>query len=181
MRHLLGAVVVMVSTASLAETQEVNHSLVRITSHEAHDFHPRWSPDGQSIAFASLRGGEAGIWIMHLTDMVVSGIPTERTGDMYLDWSPDGGILAFDAKEPSTPSELFAFVLEDQRELLTYRCDWYGPDISAIQQYLPLCRIIEAAEQKCQCGLACTGGANQADGTALRGMEGDIVDGFGHP
>ena len=114
MKEVLGLVALTVLAAALAETQQQSLSLVRVTSHQAHDFHPRWSPDGQSIAFASLRGGQAGPWIVHLADLVVSRIPTERTGDMYLDWSPDGGVLVFDATEPAG---LFAFHMEDEREV----------------------------------------------------------------
>ncbi len=37
---------------------------VPLTQHEAHDFHPVWSPDGSSIAFASDRYGNLDVFLV---------------------------------------------------------------------------------------------------------------------
>lgn len=55
----------------------------RLTSHEAADFHPRFSPDGQSIHFLSTRSGSSQIWRIALDGgeaMKVSDLPLDVNG-----------------------------------------------------------------------------------------------------
>ena len=81
----------------------------QLTSGEAKDSSPRWSPDGGRIAFVSERGEKAQVYAIptrggearHLTSMPqgVAGAP---------DWSPDGKKIAFTAgsqEEPRDPSK----------------------------------------------------------------------------
>ncbi|MGE5509141.1 MAG: hypothetical protein ACM3RP_11745 [Chitinophagales bacterium] len=54
------------------------------------NLHPRWSPDGQLIAFSSDRGGSRQIWVVHpdgrgLRALTAGGDPKD-----YPLWSPDG-------------------------------------------------------------------------------------------
>src|SRR5439155_14357452 len=39
----------------------------QLTQGEGSDSHPRWSPDGQSLAFVSTRSGKSQIWILPLS------------------------------------------------------------------------------------------------------------------
>ena len=39
---------------------------LQLTTDPAPDYHPKWSPDGQSILFTSQRGGHIGIWQVDL-------------------------------------------------------------------------------------------------------------------
>jgi dipeptidyl aminopeptidase/acylaminoacyl peptidase len=64
--------------------------LRRMTSHSAGDFHPRWSPDGESIYFLSSRSGSVQVW-----RLPVDGGEAEQVTDLPLDAgglavSPDG-------------------------------------------------------------------------------------------
>ena len=57
---------------------------------------PAWSPDGQKIAFVSLRDGNAEIYVMNADG---SGLPTNLTNNDAFDadptWSPDSRQIAF--------------------------------------------------------------------------------------
>ena len=59
-------------------------------SHEA----PTWSPDGSRMAFASDRGGRAGIWVMEANGEAVT-LNTGLREDFGPRWSPDGNRLVF--------------------------------------------------------------------------------------
>ena len=83
-------------------------NLGRLTENHAVDCHPRWSPDGRTIAFLSNRDGPARIFLMHGDDF--PALPLQNTdpvlgdnGPYYfsapLDWSPDGNRIAFVADE----------------------------------------------------------------------------------
>ncbi|MCY2962341.1 MAG: S9 family peptidase, partial [Planctomycetota bacterium] len=84
-----------------------------LTSGPATDSHPRWSPDGYSIAFLSdrLKTGQRQVFQMFrsggeacaLTN-IVGDIPTPR-GLNALQWSPDGQSIAFLLEESETTAE----------------------------------------------------------------------------
>ena len=69
--------------------------LRRLTTHEAGDFNPRWSADGEGIFFLSTRSGSSQIWRLPL-----AGGEAQQVSDLALDVgnlvvSPDGRHLAF--------------------------------------------------------------------------------------
>ncbi len=68
-------------------------NLTRLT--EGPDFQPSWSPDGTTIAFASDRDGNVGIYTMPVS----GGVPVRRTGQGAMEvapqWSPDGTQMTF--------------------------------------------------------------------------------------
>jgi TolB protein len=70
--------------------------LIRLTSHPAEDRYPAFSPDGQTLAFASRRNGA---W--NLYALSPEGTIAQLTDDPAYDgapaWSPDGRRLAFDS------------------------------------------------------------------------------------
>lgn len=67
----------------------------RLTSNAANDLYPAWSPDGQTIAFASDRGGSMDIWLMD-ADGINPRKMTDGTGNNTKPaWSPDGSMIAF--------------------------------------------------------------------------------------
>lgn len=72
--------------------------LRQLTTDEANDFNPRWSPDGKSLFFLSTRSGSTQIWRLSL-----AGGEAMRVGELPLDvgnliLSPDGTRLAFTAE-----------------------------------------------------------------------------------
>ena len=67
----------------------------RLTSNQAGDYSPAWSPDGSRIAFVSERDGNADIYVMNAD----GSAPTRLTSNAWRDtrpaWSPDGSRIAF--------------------------------------------------------------------------------------
>ena len=67
----------------------------RQLTREGSDSRPRWSPDGQSLAFVSTRGGHSQIWILPLSGgeaRQLTSISTEADG---VTWAAKGGNLLF--------------------------------------------------------------------------------------
>jgi Tol biopolymer transport system component len=61
----------------------------------ANDFAPDWSPDGQKIAFASERDGNAEIYVMNADGSAQTRLTNEPAADAFPAWSPDGEKIAF--------------------------------------------------------------------------------------
>jgi dipeptidyl aminopeptidase/acylaminoacyl peptidase len=68
---------------------------VRLTSHEGADYHPRWSPDGGTIAFVSTRDGTSQIWLIPVGGGEAHQLTDISTGAHDPVWSPDGKWIAF--------------------------------------------------------------------------------------
>jgi dipeptidyl aminopeptidase/acylaminoacyl peptidase len=67
----------------------------QLTRGEGSDMRPRWSPDGQSIAFISTRGGSAQIWIIPMSGgeaRQLTNLATEADGET---WAAKGDTLIF--------------------------------------------------------------------------------------
>jgi len=67
----------------------------QMTQGEASDSRPRWSPDGQSLAFISNRGGKSQVWIIPVNGgeaRQVTSISTEADG---VTWASKSGALLF--------------------------------------------------------------------------------------
>ena len=67
----------------------------QLTQGEGSDSRPRWSPDGQSLAFISTRGGKSQVWILPLSGgeaRQLTSISTEADGVV---WAAKSGSLLF--------------------------------------------------------------------------------------
>src|SRR5437773_4146405 len=67
----------------------------QLTNDEHSSASPRWSPDGEKLAFVSARDGEDQIWTIDVSSGALKKITSisTRAGDPV--WSPDGNWLAF--------------------------------------------------------------------------------------
>ena len=95
--------------------------VTRFTFGALQDVTPIWSPDGSRIAFASNRGGPAGLHQIYQKHSSGAGteevILRENTQKFVTDWSRDGKFILFDATSPksSTRSDLWALALQGDR------------------------------------------------------------------
>jgi len=69
--------------------------LRRLTSHEAGDWNPLWTPDGASILFLSSRGGDAQVWRISLGGGEAERITDIEGGVGNLVLSPTGTHIAY--------------------------------------------------------------------------------------
>jgi Tol biopolymer transport system component len=76
----------------------------RLTTHEAADFTPVWSPDGTVLGFTSYRGGLGRLYRRAVEAVADEGtLVLETTTEQRLsDWSRDGRYLLFVQEEPAT-------------------------------------------------------------------------------
>src|SRR6266436_2420275 len=67
----------------------------QLTNDEHSSASPRWSPDGEKLAFISARDGESQIWTIDVSSGALKKITSLSTGAGDPVWSPDGTWLAF--------------------------------------------------------------------------------------
>ncbi len=60
-----------------------------------HDLSPVWSPDGKTLAFLSLRGGESQVYLLSMEGGEAHALTKISTGTDMVKWSPDGKTIAF--------------------------------------------------------------------------------------
>jgi Tol biopolymer transport system component/DNA-binding winged helix-turn-helix (wHTH) protein len=82
-----------------APDRPVQRALTRITFEEGLQLGATWSPDGQSIAYSSDRGGKFDIWIKHLSGGEAIQITSGPGQHWQPDWSPDGKFIAYRSEE----------------------------------------------------------------------------------
>jgi Tol biopolymer transport system component len=66
-----------------------------LTDDAALDEYPTWSPDGNRIAFQSMRDGEFDIFVMSGDGQDEVNITNHPPRDQWASWSPDGEFIAF--------------------------------------------------------------------------------------
>ncbi len=75
----------------------------RLTAHVAMDFYPRFSPDGQWIAFSSNRMGNFDIWIVPAAGGVPRQLTFNTTNDNICNFTPDGERILFSTSRGASP------------------------------------------------------------------------------
>src|SRR5262245_48993440 len=77
----------------------------RLTSADARDDDPAWSPDGATIAFRSARGGEKAkkrLWVIPASGGEPVALTSEKDEVERFAWSPDGTRIAYVAIDPKS-------------------------------------------------------------------------------
>lgn len=69
-----------------------------------HNLSPRWSPDGERIAFVSVRTGYQELYVMRADGSGVTRLTSDSTVAGHPSWSPDGRRLAFTSIHHTTSS-----------------------------------------------------------------------------
>ncbi len=69
----------------------------QLTTHNAYDYNPKWSPDGKTIAFNSNRYGNHDIFVMSAEGGTATRITTHSANEKVQCFSPDGKEIYFTA------------------------------------------------------------------------------------
>ncbi len=77
---------------------------IQLTAGECSSFAPRWSPDGQFVAFLS----QNNVWLYSLETGNRQQLTDVPAGVSSFKWSPDGSMIAFTAADDLTPAEIEA-------------------------------------------------------------------------
>ncbi len=78
--------------------------LVDVSNHRRADWNPRWSPDGQWIAFESFRDGARGVYRVLVETLRVQPVAVAADYDYWAPaWSPDGARIACLANPDGNP------------------------------------------------------------------------------
>jgi dipeptidyl aminopeptidase/acylaminoacyl peptidase len=67
----------------------------RLTTNDANDTQPRWSPDGKAIYFVSTRSGSAQVWRIAVTGGEAEQVTALPLDVDALEVAPNGGVLVF--------------------------------------------------------------------------------------
>ncbi len=78
---------------------------ITLTHSEGTDYHPRWSPDGKSIAFLSDRGGKVAIYTIPVDGGESSALTSEPVAIRHFEWAPDGRAIVFMRADDRTEEE----------------------------------------------------------------------------
>ena len=111
----------------------------RLTTNPARDFPPRWSPDDQSIVFASNRKGSSS----DIYRIDSRGLGTEEllfsspTNDDVTSWSSDGRLLIFNSSDGHGGQELWGLTLPQQTATRLFTNQQaYGGEISPDRRWI---------------------------------------------
>ncbi|MEO8449188.1 MAG: hypothetical protein ABI647_05320, partial [Gemmatimonadota bacterium] len=74
----------------------------RFTASSSSEWSPRWSPDGNRLAFLSDRTGKSQIWIMAVDGGESRQLTDVRTAIGRFEWAPDGKRIAYLAAPPKS-------------------------------------------------------------------------------
>ncbi|MGD0909332.1 MAG: hypothetical protein ABSA96_17250 [Candidatus Acidiferrales bacterium] len=88
-----------------------SNKLTQLTSDDAWNDYPRFSPDGQKIVFGSTRSGKQEIWIMNADGGCAKSLTAGLKWADFPTWSPDGKEIAFVSNE-YFQVDIFALHLE---------------------------------------------------------------------
>jgi len=80
-------------------------NLQRFTASDKSDRHPRWSPDGQRLAFLSNRSGTTQIHLIRSGGGEAESLTVSETSINSFEWSPEGTSIAFLSPDPVSEEE----------------------------------------------------------------------------
>ncbi|MYB19858.1 MAG: S9 family peptidase [Holophagales bacterium] len=117
---------------------------VRLTYGEKGERSPRWSPDGNYVAFLATRGEDefSQIYLLPNGGGEASPLTSHESSVQSYEFSPDGENIFFVAADPETPEEkkkdelkddVFAFD-EDYKQRHLFRVAWTGDDRGKIER-----------------------------------------------
>ena len=105
--------------------------LKRLTTNNAHDVSPAFSPDGSRIVFMSIRDGNSELYTMNIDGSNVRRITNNAAYDSQADWSPDGTKIAF-ASDRAGGADIYTIKPDGTglKRLTPWAGDDFGPSWS---------------------------------------------------
>ncbi len=85
----------------------------RLTVHAAYDMAPKWSPDGNWIAFSSNRENTYDLFIIPSKGGAARQMTFHSADDILCDWSADGSRLLFSSARDGTYPDLYTITVTD--------------------------------------------------------------------
>ena len=77
----------------------------RLTTNDAVDIGPSWSPDGARIAFSSNRDGDQEIYLMNSDASALAQLTHNEAQHVNPSWSPDGCYISFTSAQAGNCDE----------------------------------------------------------------------------
>jgi tricorn protease len=93
--HYFGGKVIFSFRGNIWQVNEDGSNARQLTRLDARDIKPRFSPDGQSIAFTSRRAGNPDVYIMPAAGGEAKRLTWHGANDEVLYWTPDGRSILF--------------------------------------------------------------------------------------
>ncbi|HEV3252309.1 MAG TPA: S9 family peptidase [Puia sp.] len=100
---------------------------IQLTKGDKNNSNPKWSPDGNRVAFVSNRDGKNNLYLLPLNGGEAEKITDVKTGVNNFDWSPDGKMIAYIMTDAESDNEE-----KSKKE----KNDWYYYDDSIQQNRL---------------------------------------------
>ncbi|WKN41672.1 S41 family peptidase [Tunicatimonas pelagia] len=105
-----GQTIVLSYQGDLYSVPSSGGEAVPLTLHEAHDYHPVWSPDGQQVAFASDRFGNFDVYLMPARGGRAERLTYHSAHDHPSGFGSDSqSVLFTSSRTPSAESALFPY------------------------------------------------------------------------
>jgi Tol biopolymer transport system component/DNA-binding winged helix-turn-helix (wHTH) protein len=112
---------------------------------------PRFSPDGQTLAFASCRGYECEVWVVGITDDGRAGTRPRRLtsqaawGIWNITWSRDGAFIIYDVSQTPSISSFWKVGLlgGPPQQIETGGHQAHAPDAAASADRLAFVRLLD--------------------------------------
>lgn len=96
-RPLAALAALALAAACAGPTPPSSESPRRLTDHPAEDRAPSWSPDGETLLFASDRDGDYEIYSIRTDGEALERLTHDQAKDMSPAWSPDGTRFVFES------------------------------------------------------------------------------------
>ena len=96
---------------------ENGQNIKRVTVHRARDVYPRFSPDGQWIAFSSDRNGNLDVYVIPAEGGTAKQLTFHSADDTVQGWTPDGRAVLFASQRGEDfMGKLYTVSVDDQKE-----------------------------------------------------------------
>src|SRR5262249_38725462 len=124
-----------------ADSENHGNDMRQVTTGDAEDDTPAWSPDGKKIAFVSIRARVSQIFVMNADGSDARQLTTGHAENIHPTWSPDSarilfntthfaGATAADGRDVPSENKVVGEKIDEKMDLAAIRPD--GTDLKRI-------------------------------------------------